>query len=73
MEITLVQFIGSLWAISQIAIVDHDRFNVNKNIREQALFCGSNYLLSSDMYKNLYQRKVKSFGTIDDLLIIEVQ
>lgn len=73
MEITLVQFIGSLWAISQIAIVDYDEFNLKNDLREQALFCGSSYMLRSDMHKDLCQRKVKNFGTINDLLIIEVQ
>ena len=73
MEVTLVQFVGNLWAISQIAIVDYDKFNVSRDVKAQALFCGSNYMLMSDMYKGLYQKKVKNFGTINDLLVIEVQ
>lgn len=59
--ITLTELTGSIWYIQEIKVKDE-----SGNI----LFEGENYKLSGCVYKNICQRYVRNFGTIDNVLII---
>jgi hypothetical protein len=59
--ITLTELTGSIWYIQEIKVKDE-----SGNI----LFEGENYKLSSCVYKNICQRYVRNFGTIDNVIII---
>ena len=72
---TVREFTGKMWYSQQIAIIkwkDFDKCNGLDEIRKSSLMYGEAYELRSEVYKSLNNYLVDSYGTIDNVLIIEV-
>lgn len=74
--ITLNQFTMNMWYITKIIVMDYNEKMPDNptidNLKSKALFSGSQNKLESVTFKSLSNLYVKSYGVIDDYLIIEV-
>ena len=71
---TVNDLTNMMWYIQHIIIVDQvsNVYNLGK-VKENALFVGDNAELRSDLYKDLKNRYVQSFGSIDDYIVITLK
>ena len=75
---TVNEFVMKTWYIQNIIIVKMSKLNKLNNadliaIKEVALFSGTVHEFRSYLYKDIYTMNVRSYGVIDNCLIIEVE
>lgn len=68
----LRDLLGYLWYQSKIIIVKKDLPIDFDDLENTALFSGANWELRSETTKYLLNKRVGSFGVIDNIVIIEV-
>ena len=72
---TVREFTGRCWYAQQIVIITWKQFDKCENIDDvlgKALLRCKNYELRSEVYREINNKMVDSYGVMDEYLIIEV-
>lgn len=62
-NITLNQLTNCMWYVQQLLVKDE---------KDNVLFTGENWKLQSENYKEIRGRWIRSFGTVEDIMIIKI-
>ena len=62
-SITLNQLTNCMWYVQQLLVKDE---------KDNVLFTGENWKLQSENYKEIRGRWVRSFGTVEDVMIVKI-
>ena len=62
-NITLNQLTNCMWYVQQLLVKDE---------KDNVLFTGENWKLQSQNYKEIRGRWIRSFGTVEDVMIIKI-
>ena len=71
---TLYDFLRDCWCETEVVIVDEQSFDPSVDPREQSLLVTNSFKFHFDEQWMKYgDRMVKSFGVIDNALVVEVE
>lgn len=62
-NITLNQLTNCMWYVQQLLVKDE---------KDNVLFTGENWKLQSENYKEIRGRWIRSFGSVEDIMIIKI-
>ena len=62
-NITLNQLTNCMWYVQQLLVKDE---------KDNVLFTGENWKLQSENYKEIRGRWVRSFGSVEDIIIVKI-
>ena len=62
-NITLNQLTNCMWYVQQLLVKDE---------QDNVLFDGENWKLQSENYKGIRGRWIRSFGTVEDVMIVKI-
>lgn len=62
-NITLNQLTNCMWYVQQLLVKDE---------KDNILFTGENWKLQSENYKEIRGRWIRSFGTVEDVMIVKL-
>lgn len=62
-NITLNQLTNCMWYVQQLLVKDE---------KDNVLFDGENWKLQSENYKGIRERWIRSFGSLEDVMIVKV-
>lgn len=62
-NITLNQLTNCMWYVQQLLVKDE---------KDNVLFTGENWKLQSENYKEIRKRWIRSFGTVEDVMIVKI-
>ena len=62
-NITLNQLTNCMWYVQQLLVKDE---------KDNVLFTGENWKLQSENYKEIRGRWIRSFGTVEDIMIVKI-
>ena len=63
MNITLNQLSVFMWYVQQLLVKDE---------KDNVLFDGENWKLQSENYKGIRERWIRSFGSLEDVMIVKI-
>ena len=62
-NITLNQLTNCMWYVQQLLVKDE---------KDNVLFTGENWKLQSENYKGIRERWIRSFGSLEDVMIVKI-
>lgn len=62
-NITLNQLTNCMWYVQQLLVKDE---------KDNVLFDGENWKLQSENYKGIRERWIRSFGSLEDVIIVKI-
>ena len=62
-NITLNQLTNCMWYVQQLLVKDE---------KDNVLFTGENWKLQSENYKEIRGRWIRSFGSVEDIIIVKI-
>ena len=62
-NITLNQLTNCMWYVQQLLVKDE---------KDNVLFTGENWKLQSENYKEIRGRWIRSFGSVEDIMIVKI-
>lgn len=62
-NITLNQLTNCMWYVQQLLVKDE---------KDNVLFDGENWKLQSENYKGIRERWIRSFGSLEDVMIVKL-
>lgn len=62
-NITLNQLTNCMWYVQQLLVKDE---------KDNVLFDGENWKLQSENYKGIRERWIRSFGSLEDVIIVKL-
>ncbi len=62
-NITLNQLTNCMWYVQQLLVKDE---------KDNVLFDGENWKLQSENYKGICERWIRSFGSLEDVMIVKI-
>ena len=62
-NITLNQLTNCMWYVQQLLVKDE---------KDNILFTGENWKLQSENYKEIRGRWIRSFGSVEDVMIVKI-
>jgi len=62
-----------IWYVQEIIIVESVPSLDIGELRAKALFVGDNAELRSDIYKDLKNRQIQSFGAVEDFIVVKLK
>lgn len=62
-NITLNQLTNCMWYVQQLLVKDE---------KDNVLFTGENWKLQSENYKEIRGRWIRSFGSVEDVMIVKL-
>jgi len=62
-NITLNQLTNCMWYVQQLLVKDE---------KDNVLFDGENWKLQSENYKGIRERWIRSFGSLEDVMIVKI-
>lgn len=62
-NITLNQLTNCMWYVQQLLVKDE---------KDNILFTGENWKLQSENYKEIRGRWIRSFGSLEDVMIVKI-